>query len=236
MRGLRNALTPIGLGGEALIVTVPGGYALRAAAEVDVFRTVLARRRGEELLQAGELSEAAEIVEPGSRVSGGQLLAGEEAPWLSDHRRLIDHTRFASLHVLAQAATRLGEHARAIDASRQAVEVDRLNERAHQLLIGALDRAGDRAGAVTAFEQCRTVLGDELGIDPSRETVELYLTALRDHTLLGAGRLPTATAELVGRSSELGELERALNTAAVVTLTGKGGVGKSRLALAAAAT
>ena len=115
-----------------------------------------------------------------------------------------------------------------------AVELEPLNERAYQVLIGALDRAGDRAGAVRAYEQCRAVLGEELGIDPSRETVELYLTALRDRTLLGAGRLPTAAAAMVGRTAELAQLREEMTTGAVVTVTGKGGVGKSRLALQAA--
>ena len=85
------------------------------------------------------------------------------------------------------------------------------------MLISALDRAGDRAGAVRAYEQCRTVLGDELGIDPSRETVELYLSALRDRTLLGAGRLPTPTAHGRAARHELAELRNALRARAVVT-------------------
>ncbi len=234
VRGLRDALAPIGLGGEALIVTVPGGYALTDVAEIDVALASESRRRGEALLLAGRLTEAADAVEPGSRLSGAQLLPGEDQPWLSPHRRLVDQTRFDSLRIIAEAAGGLNQHARAIDAARLAVELDPLDERAHQVLISALDRAGDRAGAVRAYEHCRAVLGDELGIDPSRETVELYLSALRDRTLLGAGRLPTATAAMVGRSAELTELRNALQTGVVVTVTGKGGVGKSRLALQAA--
>ncbi|HEX4432266.1 MAG TPA: BTAD domain-containing putative transcriptional regulator [Frankiaceae bacterium] len=234
VRGLRDALAPIGLGGEALIATVPGGYALVDSAEVDVVVAAECRRRGEALLLAGQFSEAADSVEPGSRVSGAQLLPGEDQAWLTAHRRAIDQTRFDSLRIIAEAASGLNQHARAIDAARLAVELDPLNERAHQVLIAGLDRAGDRAGAVRAYEQCRTVLGDELGIDPSSETVELYLSALRDRTLLAAGRLPTPTAAMVGRSGELIELRDALQSQAIVTVTGKGGVGKSRLALQAA--
>ena len=234
VRGLRDALTPIGLGGERLITTVPGGYALTETADVDVARAGQDRRRGEALLLAGQLADAVEAVDPGSRLSGAQLLPGEDLPWLAAHRRVLDQARFDALRILAEAASGLTQHARAIDAARLAVELEPLNERAHQLLIGALDRAGDRAGAVRAYEQCRTVLGDELGIDPSRETVELYLSALRDRTLLGAGRLPTPAAAMVGRRDELAELRKALQTLPIVSVTGKGGVGKSRLALQAA--
>ncbi len=234
IRGLRDALAPVGLGGEALIVTVPGGYALHEAAKVDVAVAAEARRLGESLLLAGQLSEAAEAVEIASRLHGAGLLAGEDQPWIATHRRLIDQARFDLVRILAQAASGLNQHARAIDAARLAVELDPLDERAHQVLISALDRAGDRAGAVRAYEHCRTVLGDELGIDPSRETVELYLSALRDRTLLGAGRLPMPTAAMVGRTAELAELRTSLESAAVMTVTGKGGIGKSRLALQAA--
>jgi predicted ATPase/DNA-binding SARP family transcriptional activator len=234
IRGLRDTLVPIGLGGEALIVTVSGGYALHDAAVVDVAAAAQSRRRGETLLAAGQLSEAAEAAEAASRLHGAGLLPGEDQPWLAAHRRLIDQTRFDALRIVAQAASGLNQHARAIDAARLAVEVDPLNERAHQVLIAALDRAGDRAGAVRAYEQCRTVLGDELGIDPSRETVDLYLAALRDRTLLGAGRLPTPTATMVGRTAELADIRGALEPGSVVTVTGKGGVGKSRVVLQAA--
>ncbi|HEX4015636.1 MAG TPA: BTAD domain-containing putative transcriptional regulator, partial [Frankiaceae bacterium] len=229
IRGLRDALAPIGLGGEALIATVPGGYALTDAAEVDIAVAAQDRRGGDALLHAGQLAEAADAVEAGSRLSGMQLLPGEDQPWLAPHRRAVDQTRFDSLRIIAEAASGLNQHSRAIEAARLTVELDPLNERGHQVLIAALDRAGDRAGAVRAYEQCRTVLGDELGIDPSRETVELYLSSLRDRTLLGAGRLPTPTADMVGRSDELAELRDALQSRTIVTLTGKGGVGKSRL-------
>ena len=86
---------------------------------------------------------------PAAGCSGAGCWPGEDQPWLAAHRRLIDQTRFDSLRIVAQAASGLNQHARAIDAARLAVELDPLNERAHQVLISALDRAGDRAGAVT---------------------------------------------------------------------------------------
>ena len=55
-----------------------------------------------------------------------------------------------------------------------------LEERAHRALITALDRGGDRAGAVRAFEECRAVLAEQMGVEPTEETVAVYLRALRD--------------------------------------------------------
>ena len=74
-----------------------------------------------------------------------------------------------------------------------------LDERAHRSLIRALDESGDRAGAVQAYEQCRAVLAEQLGIDPSAETVEVYLAAMRDQNATSTARLPVITSSFVAR-------------------------------------
>ncbi len=73
-----------------------------------------------------------------------------------------------------------------------------LDESAHRSLILALVAAGDRAGAVQAYERCRATLADELGIDPSPETVEVYLAALRDQGGSSTARVPTAGVNVPG--------------------------------------
>ncbi len=133
------------------------------------------------------------------------------------------------------AAGALGDHDTAISAARRAVTADLLDERAHRALIGALDRVGDRAGAVQAFEQCRNLLADQLGIDPSAETVEVYLAALRGQPVGGGARLPSITSTFLGRTEEIALLDDALVQPGLVTVHGYGGVGKSRLAVQVAA-
>jgi predicted ATPase len=125
----------------------------------------------------------------------------------------------------------MGDHHSAVSAARRAVTVAPIDERAHRALIRALERAGDRAGAVSAYEHCRALLADQLGIDPSRETVDVYLAALSDQSPAGApGRLPPEHSSFIGREGESDQLTAALTQPGLVCVTGKGGVGKSRLA------
>ena len=191
-------------------------------------------RRTARLLTEGRHRAVIEIAEPLSRLSGGQLLPGEDAAWLNPHRQAIDALALRAMELVVSAAGALGDHDRAIAAARHAVAADQLDERAHRALIAALDRAGDWSGAVQAFEQCRAVLADHLGVAPSADTVEVYLAALRDQAGGSAARMPVIASSFVGREQELARLDGLLAGPGLIEVTGPGGVGKSRLALAAA--
>src|SRR5207249_4658922 len=133
-----------------------------------------------------------------SALRGSQLLAEEDALWLAPRRAMVDAVAREELLVVATAASQLGDHPRALAAARRAVATCPLDERGHRALIRALDRAGDRAGAVQAYEQCRITLADELGIDPSTETVAAYLAALEDQFGATTARIPAVTTSFVG--------------------------------------
>ena len=131
-----------------------------------------------------------------------------------------------------EAAGQLGDGFRAVSAARHMVAIAALEERAHRALIRALDRAGDRAAAISAYERCRSLLAEQLGVDPSQETVDAYLAALgRQSTTAPRGRLPPEQSSFIGREQEARDLAEAISRPGVVCVTGKGGVGKSRLAL-----
>jgi predicted ATPase/DNA-binding SARP family transcriptional activator len=235
IRGLRSACAGLGGAGQQLIATTPSGYRLADGVGVDTAEADQALRRCAELLAQGRHQAAIELADPVSRMSGNQLLPGEDADWLDPHRRSVDAVALRALDVVVEAAGALGEHDRAITAARRAVTADPLDERAHRALIAALNRSGDRAGAVQAFEQCRSVLADQLGIDPSTETVEVYLEALRDQSVSSAARLPQIASSFIGRDAELALLDAAFAAPGLITVAGRGGVGKSRLVVRAAA-
>ena len=236
VRGLRGVLDPIGGGDQQVISTAPSGYRLTTGVEVDVRLAEQAVRRAAELLAEGRSAAALELAQPIAEQSGEQLLPGEDAAWLEPHRIAADSVAARALELVIDAASRLGDHHSAIAAARRAVAATPLDERAHRSLIRALDESGDRAGAVRAYEQCRAELADQLGIDPAAETVEVYLAALRDQTAASSARLPVITSTFIARDAEVAQLEAALAEPGLITLTGKGGVGKSRLAVRVAAT
>ena len=103
--------------------------------------------------------------------------------------------------------------------------------------------AGNRGEALRAYERCRLVLAEELGVRPSPATDAAYVALLGDEPTAPApvpappvsNTLPFPLTRLVGRDDELAAIEKALAATRLLTLTGTGGVGKTRLALAAAA-
>ena len=79
------------------------------------------------------------------------------------------------------------------------------------------------------------MLTEQMGVDPSGETVAVYLRALRDQWTGAQARVPRFTSSFVGRDEELSEVVAAVARPGLVTVTGPGGVGKTRLAAEAVA-
>ena len=126
------------------------------------------------------------------------------------------------------------------------------------LLMRALAADGRRAAALRVFEHTREMLADELGADPSPPLAALHLQLLRDDgrrsapppspaTLPSpatgsadgadprpAGNLPAARTSFLGRDGDVDDVGALLRAHRLVTLTGPGGAGKTRLAVEAA--
>ena len=123
-------------------------------------------------------------------LSADQLLPGEDGSWLEPYRAQADAVALQALELVARSAGALGDHHLAAEAGRRAVAANPLDERSHRILIRALQRGGDRAGVVLAYEACRAVLADQLGVDPAPETVQVYLAAIGAGEAVGSARLP----------------------------------------------
>ncbi|TDW21270.1 BTAD domain-containing putative transcriptional regulator [Kribbella kalugense] len=98
----------------------------------------------------------------------------------------------------------------------------------------ALYRAGRQSEALESYEQLRQLLLDDLGLDPGPELVALQQSILTQDLPHARNNLPAQLSGLIGRSDALTDVSSSLSTSRLVTLTGPGGVGKTRLALAAA--
>ncbi|GGU34298.1 BTAD domain-containing putative transcriptional regulator [Lentzea flava] len=109
-----------------------------------------------------------------------------------------------------------------------------LREDVQARLMLALHAAGRRSDALEVFARVRSALADELGVDPGEALASAHATVLRERS--SRGNLPAAVGSFVGRDSDLARLAELLRDNRLVTLTGFGGVGKTRLALTHAAS
>ncbi|HZG69798.1 MAG TPA: tetratricopeptide repeat protein, partial [Herpetosiphonaceae bacterium] len=151
------------------------------------------------------------------------------------------------LDALARLVTYYERRGAYQDAQRFAwrqVELDQWRDEAYQQLMRALWLGGQRGAALEQYARFERILQQELGVAPSAETMALY-ERIRDagtSTLPDPSpshpphNLPAQTTPLVGREAELARLGDLLQQPAhrLITLTGPGGIGKTRLALQAA--
>ncbi|MEV0210376.1 BTAD domain-containing putative transcriptional regulator [Streptomyces sp. NPDC050788] len=225
---LRRRLAP-----HAEIEAVAAGYRLAAPSDsVDAHRFEQLSQDGRAALAAGDHTRAATLLREALALWRGPAL-----PDLPDAH--ADAMRLAELG-LAAAADRieadlaLGGGPELVPELRALLADHPLSERLYGQLMRALHASGRPAEALGVYEQARRTLADELGADPSPELAALHLELLR-----GGGserqRLPVQLTRFVGRESELDRIASLLAEGTrLVTLTGPGGAGKTRLAIEAA--
>jgi predicted ATPase/DNA-binding SARP family transcriptional activator len=236
------------LGGDRRIVTTGGGYLLRVApGEID-------RDRFERLVEEGSAAVVTEDWELASATLRGALGLWRGAP-LSDFAydsfaqaeiSRLEEMRLAALEDRIEAELALGREAQAVGDLERLAREHLYRERLRGQLMLALYRMGRQAEALAAYRKARSVLVEELGIEPSAELRELEQGILRHDPALstpraqeppsGASHLPVPATPFLGRARELAEVTRLIWRAdgRLLTLTGAGGSGKTRLALRAA--
>ena len=100
--------------------------------------------------------------------------------WLSGAReRLRLFTIDAVGHLAAAYAHSRNDYA-AMQTARRQLDLEPWHEDAYRLLMRLLAQRGQRAAALTEYERCRSVLAEELGIEPSQETITLYEQICRE--------------------------------------------------------
>ncbi|MFD0202379.1 ATP-binding protein [Saccharothrix carnea] len=104
-------------------------------------------------------------------------------------------------------------------------------ERLVARLVRVLHREGRQAEALEVFERTRRVLAEELGVDPSPVLVAAHGEVVRGEGPAARRVLPAQLTSFVGRAREVRLVGEALGSSRLVTLTGAGGSGKTRLAV-----
>ncbi|MEV4014605.1 BTAD domain-containing putative transcriptional regulator [Nonomuraea angiospora] len=226
-----------GLRDGAAVEFGPAGYRLAVDLDaVDAHRFARLAGQGRQALAGGDPAGAARLLGQALDLWRGPALADVlDAPFAEAAAARLLEERLAAVEDRAEAALALGEHHAVAAELAELVETHPWRERARALLMRALYAGGRQAEALAAFEQARRFLGDELGVDPSAELAEAHLAILRAEPAAAPAlrRLPAQLTSFVGRSQELRELSTLPAGSRLVTLTGPGGTGKTRLAVEA---
>ena len=246
---LRRALEDAQPGGRDLVVSRPPGYRLRLddlddeAVDARRFHMLTARAR-----ETGDAEVKAALLADALALWRGPAYADfADAPFTRAVTARLEEQRLTAIEDAAAARLALGEHAVLAGELGELVAAHPLRERLRAAHMRALYGAGRQSEALEAYEQTRRRLADELGLDPGPELAALQRAILTQDletplALAAQARptppappLPTPLTELIGRDRAVAEIHTLLDGERLVTLTGPGGVGKTRLAIEVAA-
>lgn len=241
----RRTIQPAVRARDSVIVTEPGGYRL------DADRTKLDLEEFDRLVRdAAESSPVAALAALNTALTlvRGPVFEDEPyADWTEPLRAGCAHKHVQALVDAGRLSLITGEAVAALALAEQAVAADPFAEAAYQVLMTASYALWRQEDALRAFERCRKLLADELGVDPMGETVALHMAILRHEDVAGLMPRPPAgkvraiatkaepAEELIGRTGDLANLESALTRGldgqfTLLLVVADSGMGKTRLA------
>ena len=195
-------------------------------------------------VRAFEELAASDRLEEALALSRRELLPELDDDWVCDAREEHRDRKASVLAALADAAERRGQLDRAVERSRELAAIGPLSEEGQREFIRRLAAAGDRAGALAAYNRFQDRVRQELGLAPSQQTRALVERLRRETHPPGDVRikelplpLPLARqleSRMVGRQAELEELREAWERARkgerrLALVAGEAGIGKTRL-------
>jgi DNA-binding SARP family transcriptional activator len=161
---LRSALSRFDAITRGAISTISGGLELREDVIVDLRQAQAVARRlihSETMVRESDLStEATEILST-------ELLPAWHESWVTEKAEIWRHLRVNALEAQSRFLVAQGSMAEAAYAARAAINVEPLRESAHMRLIEVHLAEGNAPDAMAAFHQYKSLLLDELGLEPT---------------------------------------------------------------------
>jgi predicted ATPase/DNA-binding SARP family transcriptional activator len=196
----------------------------------------------------GRMAHLAEAVDG----YGGELLPGYYADWVLQEREWLAERYFQALGQLLAHLEQARELPRALEYARRGVRADPLREDTHRDLMRLFGAVGQPAAALRQYRELKRLLKQELDAEPSPRTQALACDVQRFADRIPQflpsspipdppkssdrpHNLPRQLTSFIGREREMAEVNRLLASTRLLTLTGAGGCGKTRLALRMAA-
>lgn len=204
------------------------------------------------LLAAGateSIQEKIKHLEAAVNLYRGDLLPGNYDDWIIPYREEFHQANIDALHQLVALYQHQQEYRAASRIGQKLLQLDPLDETTYVNLMRLHALSGDRAGVRRIFEQCATALQRELDIEPSPATLAAFERFFRQEAPLPIIKerpdelaslrcrpLPVPPTQFIGREAELAYLAELLAhpECRLLTITGPGGMGKTRLALQSA--
>jgi predicted ATPase/DNA-binding SARP family transcriptional activator len=236
--------------GSGSLFTRPGGYVLEVKeSDLDALRFERVATEVSQVKNASPGWVSLQLSEALGWWRGDALADFAGAAWARAEAERLGELRLGAFEDLIEARLSLGEHRTLVPELESLVSEHPLRERFWGQLMLALYRCDRQAEALRVYQRVRTTLAGELGLEPGPGLVELERHILdHDATLIapasgpavvvrgevveepGVG-MPTPATSFVGRGTVVDEVARLVAGHRLVTLTGAGGCGKTRLAI-----
>ncbi len=180
--------------GKTLVTRAPG-YQLRLDPDdLDAQHFTDLMSEGRQALTGDDPQHAAKLLADALSLWRGKALADvPQSPFIEAEADRLDELRLSATELRIEADLACGRHRDVIPELHRMLADQQLREELWLLLMRALDGAGRRAEALTAYEQARTVIADQLGVDPGPEIQQLFqqlLTADVQQAPAGKKRAP----------------------------------------------
>lgn len=239
---LRKVLEPQGPP-YRLLISERSGYALKIGSDqIDCARFERLAERAHRALERGEIIECVELTSEAIGLWRGSALADmADHAWSVGEARRLEELRMSAEEDRMDAELALGRHVELVPALQALLARDPLRERVSGQLMLALYRSGRQAEASEIYQQTREMLVEQLGMEPGVPLQQLLKAIINQDPSIGVAaqeppaprldNLPAALTSFVGRGRETAKVASLLSQARLLTLTGPGGIGKTRLAV-----
>ena len=181
----------------------------------------------------------------------GELLPGFYEDWILLERDRLEAAYERKVHLLLTQLVQEEQWMEVLHWAEQWIAQGKVPEPAYRALMLAHAAQGELPKVETAYRRCVEALQREIGVEPAEETSKLHQRLMsgeavspypesgifRESLAAAAqqGNLPSQPTPFIGRKQELDDIEQLLSSTRLLTLTGPGGIGKTRLALKTAA-
>lgn len=166
----------------------------------------------------------------------GNFLENFYDEWVIQPQEYFKDLFIRSMLQVAQSRKALGIYQEVVSITRRIIQIDAINENAYQLLMFSLHALGKRDEAIKLYNKLKYELLNTLGVETSNVTNNLFnqinkIDMVSETSIRVKTNLPTPLTSFIGREKEIKDLNKLFQKTRLLTLTGVGGCGKTRLSI-----